>query len=149
MRLHLLIAAIALSISSQTEARIVYRPVVTPPPANVATDAEYDHAKIRARIHGSWPDDGAHAGWSRGARLPLSNMAYAAPIDWRAAKLYQPDAGARWTRIGDDYILFSTRTRQIQAVVLAPVATKPAAAPAAAKKKPYVTTLRVKAKPRR
>jgi hypothetical protein len=138
---------LAIALPGAAEARNIFYTVYTPPPANIATDAEYDHAKIYARVHGRWPDGGVHAGWNRGERLPLSIAANAPWIDWRGADLYAPTTDEHWTLVDDDYILLSNRTRQIHAVVLAPLADK-AAAPVAAKKKPYVTTFKVKAKTR-
>jgi Ni/Co efflux regulator RcnB len=142
------LAGLALALPAQAEARVVHRIIYTAPSAAAATDLDYDHAKLQARVHGRWPDGGVHAGWSRGERLPLAIAANAPPIDWRGAKLNAPTVDERWTRVGDDYVLISNRTRQIHALVLAPVAKTEAEKPASAKKKPYVTTVKAKAKAR-
>lgn len=149
MRVHMLLAglALAMAVPAQAEARIVYYRVFTPPPPNIATDREYDRAKVQARVHGRWPDGGVHGGWNRGERLPLAVAADAQPVDWRRADLYAPDEDTRWTRVGDDYVLIGNRTRQIRAVVLAPVANRAALIPVAVKKKAYVKRLKAKAHP--
>jgi Ni/Co efflux regulator RcnB len=152
MRVKLFLAGLALAIALPAQAqawlynpRHVHRAYYPAPAPNIVTDRDYDRARVYADVHGAWPDGGDHAGWVRGERLPLAAAINAPTIDWRAAYLYPPRDGYRWTRVGDDYLLVGRETRAIRAVVLAPTTVR-GVLPAAAKvKKPYVTTFKVKA----
>jgi Ni/Co efflux regulator RcnB len=154
VRTILLAAALAAAVPGPAEAwyfragpfhpgysRSHHRHFVSRPAPRIARDREYDWAHTYSRVHGRWPDGGAHPGWTRGERLPMGYAA-APAVDWRNNRdLYAPARGYRWLRVGDDYLMTNYYTRRIDAVVLAPASEAIPAAAKAAKPK-YVTTFK-------
>lgn len=145
MRLVLAFAALISTFAGAAEARVVVQRYYIEQQASAPTPLtakEYDRALTFYRVHGYWRDGGAHGGWTRGERLPLS--VDAPTIDWRANDLFPPRDGYRWTRVGDDFLLVSRTGRMINEIVLAPVPVRGTIPAAAAKpaKRNYVTTIK-------